>query len=415
MIDALRQSFDRQMSMLCDEVSQDWRWPSPDAAFAWYISRLSNIPLPGGCPVDLGVFNHATFDQAPALASAGFVLACSRPQMHGGYNVAWIEGLRRLAGRKVFTLDRQSFAYRPYEVLGIAVGVAAFSAAPEENVSFINNVVSKLREDESTSTWARLLALYAGARIGVGWSSRLWCDIQDLDLCELALLRWMMSDQGVATSLHVQNVEQNSVTALLLERGLTRGALRQDVGRSFVLHTSLEASLRQALGSALIPVLQTGSALPHIIDIVRRLCERFPLYVRQMQKRHASRESVVVQDEYDVQDLLHALLVLHFSDVRPEEWTPSYGGTNTRMDFLLKAEQVVIEVKMTRKGLDQKKILEELAVDKMRYRSHPDCRSLVCFVYDPDGHCHNPVALERDASEVSGEFQVAVIVAPKGM
>ena len=56
-----------------------------------------------------------------------------------------------------------------------------------------------------------------------------------------------------------------------------------------------------------------------------------------------------IKDEYDVQDLLNALLRLNFDDVRPEEYTPSYAGSSTRVDFLLKKEKIVIEVKKTRK------------------------------------------------------------------
>ena len=52
-----------------------------------------------------------------------------------------------------------------------------------------------------------------------------------------------------------------------------------------------------------------------------------------------------VQDEYDVQDLFHALLHIHFEDIRPEEWAPSFAGASSRMDFLLKQEQIIIEIK----------------------------------------------------------------------
>jgi hypothetical protein len=54
--------------------------------------------------------------------------------------------------------------------------------------------------------------------------------------------------------------------------------------------------------------------------------------------------------------------------VREEEWTPSYGGVQTRMDFLLKRDQTVVEMRMTRRGLDQRKVADELIVDKEHYR-----------------------------------------------
>ena len=41
-----------------------------------------------------------------------------------------------------------------------------------------------------------------------------------------------------------------------------------------------------------------------------------------------------------------------------------------RMDFLLKAEEIVVEVKMARSGRDERKIGDELIGDVARYREH---------------------------------------------
>src|SRR5207247_2258011 len=104
---------------------------------------------------------------------------------------------------------------------------------------------------------------------------------------------------------------------------------------------------------------------------------------------------------------------LHFSDVRPEEWTPSYSGNASRMDYLLKPEQIVVETKMTRKGLGQKEVVTELAEDILRYQSHQDCKTLICFVYDPAGRCSHPTALEHDLSKDHSTLRIIVIVQPK--
>jgi hypothetical protein len=149
--------------------------------------------------------------------------------------------------------------------------------------------------------------------------------------------------------------------------------------------------------------------------LVVSLCRRFHVFAGQLRARHRRRETVLVEDEYDVQDLMHALLRLHFEDVRAEEVTPSVAGKSGRMDFLLKNEGLVVETKMTRRSLGQKEIGDELIVDMRRYRSHPDHRALVCLVYDPGGFCHAPAALENDLSGVDGEFRTAVIVCPRGI
>lgn len=148
---------------------------------------------------------------------------------------------------------------------------------------------------------------------------------------------------------------------------------------------------------------------------IENICSKFHLIAKQMRQRYKNRETLDIQDEYDVQDLLHVLLTLYFNDIRPEEWTPSYAGSSSRMDFLLKKEQVVIEAKKTRKGLGSKEVGEQLIVDIAKYQSHPDCKTLICFVYDPEGGIPNPKGIENDLNRTEGDLTVKVIIAPTGM
>ena len=153
---------------------------------------------------------------------------------------------------------------------------------------------------------------------------------------------------------------------------------------------------------------------PGPVSRIERICRRFHLVARQLRSRHANRWTLDVGDEYDAQDLMHALLRLDFNDIRPEEWCPSYAGKNARMDFQLKEEQIVLELKKTRRSLSTADIGDQLVVDIARYRGHPDCRRLVCFVYDPEGLIGNPAELERDLSRPDEDLEVQVIVAPQG-
>jgi hypothetical protein len=154
--------------------------------------------------------------------------------------------------------------------------------------------------------------------------------------------------------------------------------------------------------------------LADAVTLVETLCTRFHVVARQIRVRHASRPTLDINDEYDVQDLLHSLLVIFFDDVRAEEYTPSYAGKATRMDFLLKDESIVVEAKMTRPGLGAKEVGEQLIVDSAHYRRHPGCKLLICLVYDPTGRIGNPRGLENDLSHIEGEFKVRVFIVPKG-
>jgi len=93
----------------------------------------------------------------------------------------------------------------------------------------------------------------------------------------------------------------------------------------------------------------------NVLETLELIFSNFHSFARQLRQRHGDRATISVNDEYDVQDLLHAILKIFFSDIRPEEYTSSYAGSHRRMDFLLKPEKTVIEVKMTRETLRIKK------------------------------------------------------------
>lgn len=149
------------------------------------------------------------------------------------------------------------------------------------------------------------------------------------------------------------------------------------------------------------------------LEILLHIFKRFHVAAQQLLDRHENRETIKITDEYDVQDILHAFLKLHFNDVRPEEFVPSNSGANSRLDFLLKEEKIVIEVKIAATNLKDKKISEQLIVDKQRYKSHPDCKKLFCFVYDPEYILKNPYGLETDLSELNEELEFRVFIYPK--
>lgn len=163
---------------------------------------------------------------------------------------------------------------------------------------------------------------------------------------------------------------------------------------------------------------QTKSALHERVRqmlMLERLCTRFHLVARQLQSRHGNRETLQVEDVYDTQDLLHALLVLEHDDVRPDVWTPSYAGGGSRTDFFLGLEQIVIVAKIAGDGLGASQLGEQLSVDIQKHKQHPGCRTLVCFIYDPEGRMADPRGIENDLSGDRDGLTVRVIIAPKGL
>ena len=154
----------------------------------------------------------------------------------------------------------------------------------------------------------------------------------------------------------------------------------------------------------------TKPAFERLLHIVGAL----PKVARQLTRRRKDhlvpRSTLVVTDEYDVQDLLHSLLLIDFSDVRNEEWTPSFAGSAKRTDFLLSPERIVIEVKKTRKGLTQSVVAGELTIDIAAYKTHPKAEHLVCVVWDIDCILKNPVALKTDIEAANSGFVTVVVL-----
>lgn len=153
----------------------------------------------------------------------------------------------------------------------------------------------------------------------------------------------------------------------------------------------------------------------NIEERLTRILNRFHRFANQL-KRHQSKSTIpeiVIQNEYDVQDLLHAILRLEFDDVRDEEYTPSYAGSNSRIDFLLKKDQIAVEVKKTSEHLKDKEIGVQLNDDIAKYQHHPNCRTLYCFIYDPQELLSNPDGIENDLTKEVEGLSVKVIICPK--
>lgn len=234
--------------------------------------------------------------------------------------------------------------------------------------------------------------------VGAVGSHRLVETLQTGDLVLLTSLTLLVPDRAAVDVIETERE--------IISRVLSSAAPAQDAAEAAGLYIVLKRGIdRLALGS-------TSDANP--VDKVVALCRRFQLFVERLQVRQRSRPPYPVVDEYDVQDLLHAILKLHFEDVRPEEWTPSYAGNSSRIDFLLPRERTIIEVKMTRLNLGQKEVANELIVDAARYAKMLHVDNLVCFVYDPSRRCANPNALEDDLAQSDGRLRVAAVVCPRG-
>lgn len=167
----------------------------------------------------------------------------------------------------------------------------------------------------------------------------------------------------------------------------------------------------------LISILRAINEIPcddSVVEIdylLEKVFTNFHRCARSILNRHGGRDTLEIKDEYDVQDLLEGILRLFVDDVRPEDYIPSYAGGNSRTDFYLPKYDMYVETKMTRTGLKDKEVGEELIIDIARYGEK--CSKLICFIYDSENLLKNPYGLISDLQKLSKEdLQVKVYIAP---
>ncbi len=158
-------------------------------------------------------------------------------------------------------------------------------------------------------------------------------------------------------------------------------------------------------------------AMPGTVDeVVQVVIQGLRRAMHPLTYRRKGAETMHFVNEYDVQDLLHALLRPWVVDVRAEEYTPSYAGRSTRMDFFLPAHDLVIETKCVRDRSHARAIGDELVLDIAHYAVHPGCKKLWCVVYDPEHYLTNPEGLkdlEGDHKKSDRNVNVKVFVVHK--
>lgn len=177
------------------------------------------------------------------------------------------------------------------------------------------------------------------------------------------------------------------------------------IAKALTLYASGRLKTRQSVGS-----VEFAGSYIDAVKCVLAAGERFRNIERELRHRHDGRATLTVTDEYDAQDLLRSILRLFFSDIRPEDYTPSYAGANSRVDFLIPDFGLAVELKYARSSMTDKSLGTELLVDRDRYTGNASIEHLVCLVFDHDGILRNPRGLEKDLSRESSGDNLSVTV-----
>jgi hypothetical protein len=376
-------------------------WPSSSTGFAYWIFDQTGTPKPPFATLPLKETSASALRRTPELAAFGYVMGLA----DAAIEKLWSEAIEHLRGREIYPADRQSFIFNPIEILGVAVGMRHCSATSDDQREwFANTILRGLRSGLFRTPVSLLAANTALSYLDEAKAATLQAN--GIDTSKLATPELVLTC-GIDLGFERQ--------AKLNRKDIQFDLVSRILGETITVSEESECSTIWIVVRRAIDGLVLGAEEATPLERIVVLCRRFPLFVERLQNRQHGRLPSAVSDEYDVQDLLHAILKLHFDDVRPEEYTPSFGGNTSRVDFLLPTERIVVEAKMTRKGLGQKEVTDQLINDVARYSKMDGVDTLICLVFDPERRCKNPDSVENDVQTTGGRLTVRAIVCPKGL
>ncbi len=155
----------------------------------------------------------------------------------------------------------------------------------------------------------------------------------------------------------------------------------------------------------------TSSPFNNQMDILTNIFQNFHKFAYQLQNRQKNAAPIIIEDEYALQDFVHAILRLHFKRVENEFPLPSFCGKTSRIDFYLNKERIGIEVKLASESLKEDKLRKQLIEDKEQYMKSGYFDKIIFFIFNPYLVLNKSEVL-YDIEEQTDSCKVTVIVAP---
>jgi hypothetical protein len=130
-------------------------------------------------------------------------------------------------------------------------------------------------------------------------------------------------------------------------------------------------------------------------QLILTLCQRIPYTARILATRsRKGKAAYTIEDEYDVQDLLHGLIRAYMKYSIQEESLGKIAGSSSRADIAVEDLGILVEVKYVHGPNDQVRIFKELSSDQELYVKWEPLKALICLIYN-SGDLRDPESMEK--------------------
>lgn len=166
-----------------------------------------------------------------------------------------------------------------------------------------------------------------------------------------------------------------------------------------------------------LPILEDEKRF-EIIDQILNSLRRFHLGANWLEKhRRKNHDPFIINNEYDVQDLLYSFLLINFPDADIEDPGKKIAGVSSRSDIVIQNLKLIIEIKCFKEGDDWTSMLKDINHKIQTYSQKENYDQIIIFIYNPDFALKNPDKIEKDLTKeqsIDGKkFQVIAIINPK--
>lgn len=243
------------LGQLEEQVNRQWSWPSAEGGFVLLLA-------PGGSfshAEELGAPLSERRSEAPVLAACGYAVHVG--QAAGLSADDWREGVGRLSEREAIDAHRNTFIYRPHEVLGIALGLANYEIPSSPLRKWLADLIERVAPAYvHDPTWKKNLLAASASALG---SPTELVPPAESDVVGAAYWLVLRSWNGA----HALLAEERKVVS-----GLLKSALQEDVNTAGAAQA---AAIKTAVRRAVEGVLE--SAIDEYYDPdaeARRLAEK---------------------------------------------------------------------------------------------------------------------------------------------
>jgi hypothetical protein len=170
-----------------------------------------------------------------------------------------------------------------------------------------------------------------------------------------------------------------------------------------------------ARAAQIVPRTATRGDLVAILEGTSRSLKRWPYGEKTLRSMPALWE---IANEYNVQDMLWAVLAPLFPDLEDEESLPSLGPKHPRVDLGIPRLRTIIEVKFLRcdRQADRAQLIEEVAADASLYLSKTtDYDGIIAYFWDDAAQTDQHHEIKIGLEAISGIIAAVIIPRPAKM